>query len=162
MNFKSGYSLIEVIVVVAFIVILLGISVGSMMSFSENQILDQTVQEIVTIISDSQHQAQTGASFENNLLSVGAMVSGNGLVQFSTTDGYGQRLPDFDYEWSWPGQIVCQEINLPASCLSISDCIIFAKGSGLPTGGGTFKCRDNNTSQSRTINILANGLVTYQ
>lgn len=159
---SKGYSLIEVLVVVAMVVILLRFSLADITGLSQRYTLSQTTAEITTIISDSQHQAQTGASEDGALQSAGVLVEGGRLTQFVTPADYAQRLTARDNQWEWPEQIVCENIALPSACATAGDCVIFTKGTGRPEGSGSFRCRDQNTNQSRTVTISANGLVTEQ
>lgn len=159
---QAGFSLIEVIVVVSFLVILLSLSGSNLMWFGQDKILTQSAYELTAMIEDSRHQAASGESYQNDLVNVGIRLNSDGLTRFYTYSDYNNRLVDLDYIVSLPPQIKVEQFSLPGICEVSSDCLVFAKGTGVNSGLGTFVIRDVNTDQFKTLTIGTYGLVSLQ
>lgn len=162
LNKKSGFSLIEVVVVVVFFSILIYLSFTNLMGFGENKILDRSTEEVIILLEEAQSKSSTGASYQNELQSLGVYFSSASSVQFTTPSDYQNRVLDSDYQYNWPVNIVCEQIELPDNCVASVDCIIFSKGEGLARETGSLVLKDTNNNNSRKIFITTEGLVYQQ
>ena len=159
LNPKRAYSLIELLVVMAFFMVLLHLSYSNMLNFGQGRILKQSSEDVKMLIQDAQTKASVSSSISNSKYNFGVVFETDRSRFFASMSDYASREQSEDYEFIWPENIQSENVSLPDSCIQNFECIIFAKASGLASASGQLLLKDINTNDSIMIKIKQNGLV---
>lgn len=147
---KSGFTLIEVLVVMVIVGVIAGLILGSLSKYRFEQTLRVEALSIVSIINDARYK--TLASLNSS--QYGIHINNNSVVSFSGSS-YNQNNQS-NFVHTLPDGLEIVNISISGG----SD-IIFERLNGKTTNVGSFKLVvKNNNSKSRTINISATGLVS--
>ncbi len=141
----SGFTLIEMLLVIAIIAIISGISIPVYQSFQVRNDLDIATASIV----QSLRRAAVLSQAVDNDTSWGVYVTSGSLTLFKGTS-YATRDSNFDELF---------DIPLTITPSGVSE-IVFTKFTGLPQTTGTITLTSN-TNETRTITINAKGMVNY-
>lgn len=141
----KGFTLIEIILSLATITVIAGISLPIYESFQVRSDLDIATVTIVQSI----RQAQILAQASDRDTSWGIHVQNGSITLFKGT-GYATRDTSFDELFDMPTSITASGMTE----------IVCVKFSGLPQTIGTLTLTSN-TNETRTITINAQGMVSY-
>lgn len=142
---SKGFTLIEVLLSVAAIAIIAGISIPIYQSFQARNDLDITTVEI----AQSARRAQTLSQAVDGDTSWGIKIQSGSIVVFKGVS-YAARDITLDELFDVPTSITPSGVSE----------IVFAKFTGLPQTIGTITLTSN-TNETRTITINAKGMVSY-
>lgn len=146
MSNERGFSLIEMLLSVAIISLLVGLSMPVYQSFQQRNDLDLTTQSVAEML----RRAQTYARGVKSDSPWGVRVSAGSAVLFKGTS-YATRDTNFD------------EATTLSPALSVSGLsdIHFSKLTAIPSTTGSVTLTDNTINETRTITINAKGMVSY-
>lgn len=142
---SKGFTLIEVLLSVATIGIIAGISIPIYQSFQVRNDLDIATVEI----AQSARRAQVLSQAVDGDTSWGIKIQSASLIVFKGTS-YATRDITFDEVFEVPTSITPSGISE----------IVFTKFTGLPQTTGTITLTSN-TNETRNITINAKGMVSY-
>lgn len=141
----SGFTLIEMLLVIAVITIIAGISIPIYQSFQVRNDLD-----IGTVsIAHSLRRAQVLSQAVDGDTTWGISITSGSLTLFKGTS-YAARDSTYDELFTIPTSITPSGVSE----------IVFAKFTGLPLTAGTITLTSN-ANETRTITINAKGMVDY-
>lgn len=142
---NSGFTLIEVMLSLATVAIIAGISIPVYQSF---QVRNDT--EIATIeIAHTLRRAQIISQASDGDTSWGVYITNGNVILFKGTS-YATRDSTFDEIFDVPGSITPSGVGE----------VVFEKFTGLPQTTGTITLTSN-TNETRNITINAKGMVSY-
>lgn len=141
----SGFTLIEVLLSVAAMSIIAGLSAPLYHSFQARNELDITA----TTVAQSMRRAQIFAQGSDGDIASGIRVQLGSVTVFRGAT-YASRDTTLDEVFDVPPNITPSGVTE----------FVFAKFTGLPTSTGTTTLTTN-TNEIRTVNINAKGMVTY-
>lgn len=142
---QRGFTLIEILLSVAIITLLLGLSLPVYESFVRRNDLDLTTQNIVSVIRRAQLYARSAD--EDSEWGVRASPTSLTLFKGST---YATRNTAFD-----------EVVTIPASMsASGTTDVVFAELTGSPSVAGSYTLTST-TNDTRTVTINAKGMVNY-
>ena len=141
----AGFTLIEMLLSIAAIGIIAGISIPVYQSFQVRNDLDIATVETVQTLRRGQVLAQA----VDGDTGWGVKIQGGSITLFKGTS-YAGRDSNFDEVFDMPGAIVPTGVTE----------VVFAKFTGLPQAIGTATFISN-TNETRTITINAKGMVSY-
>ncbi len=144
-NSLTGFTLIEVLLVLALLGLIVGLAAPVVWSFSMQNDLDLET----AIAAQTMRRAQSLAVYGSNDSSWGVKLESRDVTLFSGSSFAGRDL-DFDEVFHLPSVLT---VAGPSE-------IIFSKLNGQPGATGTLVL-SNNIDQSRTLNINAAGMVAY-
>jgi len=142
---NAGFTLIEILLSVAAITIIAGISIPVYQSFQVRNDLDIATVEI----AQSARRAQTLSQAVDGDTSWGIKIQSGSIVVFKGVS-YAARDITFDEVFDVPTSITPSGVSE----------IVFAKFTGLPQTTGTITFTSN-ANETRTITINAKGVVSY-
>ena len=145
-NFQSGFTMIEMLIVIALIAILAGFSAIYLSTILSKNNLDVTSQTVVSTLRRAQvlSQAVKEDSPWGVKINIGEIVLFKG-------DGYLNRDPNYDELTSIPNAV---------DVLGISE-VVYSKMSGLPNTTGDITLQASATEEQKNININTKGRLTY-
>ena len=147
---KKGFSLIEIVIVIAIFVVLFALTLTAFSRFNSNQALNRSVSEVTSVLNEA--RALTLASFDNT-------VYGVHLLSDSTTLFKGQTFSPSDPD---------NKITTISSKVSISNIvlsgggndIIFQRLTGKTDQDGTMTLSlVSDSSKSKTITVEVSGII---
>jgi len=142
---NGGFTLIEVLLSIAGVAIIAGISIPVYQSFQVRNDLDIATVEI----AQSARRTQTLSQAVDGDTSWGIKIQSGSVAVFKGVS-YAARDSTFDEVFEVPTSITASGISE----------IVFAKFTGLPQTTGTITLTSN-TNETRTITINAKGMVSY-
>lgn len=142
---QNGFTLIEVLLSVAILTILTGLSLPVYESFMRRNDLDITAQQLAA----SLRRAQTYARSVNHDTVWSVRVQPTVVTLFQGTD-YASRNTAYDESFSVPSTVTTSGLSE----------IQFAKLSAAPNTSGTITLTSN-ANATRTITVNAKGMVEY-
>lgn len=145
MKTKAGFTLLEVLLSIAAITIITGISIPVYQSIQVRNDLDIAA----TTIAQNARRAQALAQASDGDTSWGVHVQSGDVTLFQGPS-YAGRNTAFDEVSGVPTSITPSGISE----------VVFAKFSGLPTSTGTATLTSN-TNETRNITINSKGMVNY-
>ena len=146
MKMATGFTLIEVLLSVAIIALITGMSLPILASFNDRNDLDLTTQSIVSQL----RRAQTYARGVNGDSEWGVHTQNDSVVLFKGGAFTGR---DTTYDEATP-------ISPAISIDGLSD-LIFTKLNAAPSVTGSITLTDTNTNETRSITINEKGMVSY-
>lgn len=146
MKSARGFTLIEVLLSVAIISLITGMSLPILASFNDRNDLDLTAQGIVSQL----RRAQTYARGTNGDSQWGVHAQNGGAVLFKGSS-YATRDTSYDEPTT---------ISPTVTVTGLSE-FLFAKLDGTPSTTGSVTLTNTNTNETRTITINAKGMVSY-
>ena len=146
MKQTSGFTLIEVLLSVAIIGLITGMSLPVLASFNDRNDLDLTAQSIASQL----RRAQTYTRGINGDSQWGVRAQ-NGSATLFKGSSYAARDTSYDEPTT---------ISSSIAVTGLSD-LLFAKLDGTPSATGTITLTNTNTNETRTITINAKGMVSY-
>lgn len=146
MERQRGFTLLEVLLSVSIITILVGMSLPLYQTFQVRNDLDITAEAIAS----SLRRAQVYARGVNGDAQWGVEVQSTAVTLFRGAV-FASRDPTYD-----------EPTSIPAS-MSVSGLteVLFSKLTGAPSTTGNIVLTTTNTNDTRTININAEGMVSY-
>lgn len=147
---QSGFSLIEVLLVVALFVIIIATSSPRLISSYHRYRLEASTQDLVHAIRFAQNKSMTGR--DGDVFSVHLVNGQGGSFTLYKGDNYGSRDTGFDEVHELPTAFTLADTIVDAD-------IIFAKIEGGTTDTGTISIQWVDGNQSRTISINSVGRV---
>lgn len=146
MKSARGFTLIEVLLSVAIISLITGMSLPVLASFNDRNDLDLTAQGIVSQL----RRAQTYARAVNGDSQWGVYAQNGSAVLFKGSS-YAARDTSYDEPTT---------ISPTVTVTGLSE-FLFAKLDGTPSTTGSVTLTNTNTNETRTITINAKGMVSY-
>ena len=141
---QAGFTLAEMVLVVAIITLILAIGTPVYMSLSNSNQLDVAT----NILAQDLYQAQVNSRSQAEDSQWGVAVQNQAITLFQGAN-YATRNTANDVVYSLPSSIQ----------VSGSSQVIYSKLYGLPTAGGSFGLADS--SDSRTVTVNNKGMVQY-
>jgi len=145
MKYDNGFTLLEVLLSIACIAIIAGISIPVYQSFQNRNDLDIAG----TTIAQSLRRAQILSQSSDGDTTSGVKILSPNIIVFRGAS-YSGRDTTQDETFTFPTSITPTGINE----------IIFSKTFGIPSTTGTITLTSN-INETRTITINAKGMVTY-
>ncbi len=145
MHFNKEFTLIEIILSIAIIAIIAGISIPVYQSFQTRNDLDIATVSIVQTLRRAQNLAQATDSD----ISWGVYISNGNITLFKGIN-YATRDIAFDEIFDVPTNIIPSGVSE----------IVFAKFTGLPQTIGTITLTSN-TNESKNILINTKGMINF-
>lgn len=146
MKLARGFTLIEVLLSVAIISLITGMSLPILTSFNDRNDLDLTTQSIVSQL----RRAQTYSRGVNGDSQWGVYAQNSNAILFK-----GSSYATRDTSYDEPTAIS------PAITVTGPSEFLFAKLDGAPNTTGSLTLTNTNTNETRTITINAKGMVSY-
>ncbi len=146
MILAKGFTLLEVLLSVAILGVVAGISLPVMASFNGRNDLDVTTQSIVMQL----RRAGTYSRGANNDNQWGVHIQSGGATLFQGT-AYASRDTAYDETTTFPSSF---------SVSGTSD-VVFNKVDGSPASSGSITLTNTNSNETRTITFNAKGMVSY-
>ncbi len=146
MTRTRGFTLIEILLSVAIISLVTGMSLPLLASFNDRNDLDLTTQSIVSQLRRAQTYAR-GMSGDSQW----GVHTPNGSATFFKGTAYASRDAAYDEP---------TDISTTITVGGLSD-IIFAKLDATPSTTGNITLTNANTNETRTVTINAKGMVSY-
>ena len=148
MKMATGFTLIEVLLSVAIIALITGMSLPILASFNDRNDLDLTTQSIVSQLRRAQTYARG--------------INGNSQWGVYTQDGSstlfkGSSYLDLARDTSYDEPTTIS----PAITVTGLSEFLFDKLDGAPNTTGSLTLTNTNTNETRTITINAKGMVSY-
>lgn len=147
---KTGFTFIEIVVVVGILALLLLTSLIAFRPFEREKNLEGAVQELISVLEEAQsstlaseNESSWGVSFD-----VSAVPHTYTLFQGSSFE---TRDPSFDKMHALPASIEFSTLNL------VNSEIVFAKLTGFPLGAGDAGLRQKGETQETRVFAAANG-----
>lgn len=144
-DFQQGFTLLEILLSIAAIGIIMGISIPVSQSFQARNDIDIATVEI----AQSARRAQMLSQAVDGDTSWGINIQSGSIILFKGAI-YAARDTTFDEVFEAPTSITPSGINE----------VVFTKFTGLPQITGTITLTSN-TNETRTITINAKGVVSY-
>lgn len=160
MRYKSGFTLVELLIVIGITVIMAGIGGATYMGLRERERIDQMADRIVADMRSTMARAQAqeggnqwGIHFDNVTSSSPFYAIWYGAT--GSTYGVGSTT------WGTVTFVATGlQFTVPASGSSVD--LVFTKPYGLPSAAATVTVASTaTTASSRTISIDTNGNITY-
>jgi prepilin-type N-terminal cleavage/methylation domain-containing protein len=145
LKLSDGFTLMEVLLVVAIITIITAVSAPLVLAFQNSNELDVAGNTLAQYL----YEAQSYSSNEAHDCSWGVTINNQNLTLFCG-DSYSGREPEFDVIYAIPNNIIVQnnsEIN-------------FSKMTGLPKSTGSFRLTTAG-NRSATVTVNNKGMVDY-
>lgn len=146
MRLNKGFTLLEVLLSVAILGIIAGISLPIMASFNGRNDLDVTTQSIAMQL----RRASTYSRGANSDSQWGVHAQSDSVTLFRGTT-YASRDTSYDETTPIPNSFTISGIND----------VIFSKVDGSPTSSGSITLTNTNSNETRTITVNAKGMVSY-
>ncbi|MES2436477.1 MAG: prepilin-type N-terminal cleavage/methylation domain-containing protein [Patescibacteria group bacterium] len=146
---KKGFSLIELIIVLAIISILTSIIITGLSSFNRKEALEKDTQVVVDMLR--QARSQTLAS--HNASQYGVYFATSSITLFTGTTY--SAVSSSNNVYTFNPQVSISNIGLTSSSTSI----VFSRLSGEASHTGTITLLSPATSSPKTVTIYATGLV---
>ena len=143
---SGGFTLIEVLLSVAIISLITGMSLPILASFNDRNDLDLTTQSIVSQL----RRAQTYSRGVNGDSQWGVYAQNGNAILFKGSS-YAARDTSYDESTTIS----------PAITVTGLGELLFAKLDGTPSTTGSLTLTNTNTNETRTITINAKGMVSY-
>ena len=146
MRNQSGFTLLELLLSVAIIGVLAGISMPLYMTFNQRNALNSSAEDVVAAL----RRAQTYARGVEEDSQWGVKIA-SGTATLFKGSSYASREISFD-----------EPINIPAN-ITVSGAlteVIFSKLVGAPATTGSVTLTSN-TNETRTVTLNAKGMVSY-
>lgn len=160
---RSGFTFIEVLIVLAISITILGIGAIYLGGFRTGQRIEIETKQITTLLESAQEKSRSQENdarwgvYLNN-------ASDRGTYSLYQVDEATLLLGDTGTE---PGTVSIQRtlpvdvsFTTPATTETLN--IIFSLGTGLPSIGTSVSLSTRGTSDTRTITVGANGQIEYQ
>lgn len=142
-----GFTLVEILVVLAIFAVLAGITIAGFQNYARYQNFDQEVVAVQATIADTKVQARSSENGEAH----GVKVASNSITVFSG-DAYNAIDPD-NVTYTFDA------ITLTPSLTGGTDEIIFANLTGLPSATGTILMDGTYYSATRTVEVTGTGVI---
>lgn len=142
---QRGFTLLELLLSVAILTLITGLSLPVYESFVRRNDLDLTTQSVAAAV----RRAETYARGVNGDTTWGIRVQSNEVVLFKGAS-YAARDTAFDEKVSLPGTVTPSGLSE----------LVFAKLTGAPSATGTITLAST-TNDTRTITVNAKGMVNY-
>ena len=150
---QKAFTLIEIVISIAIISILLGISMTVFRALTDDQTIDRDVENVVSYILRARNQTITG---ENNA-NYGVYFASSSITLFQGKE-IGESSPS-DLTFDLNNRTFLSSINLTDGLTLI----YFNKGSGSPSATGTIEYQlIGHEDQKKLIKVYASGLVEVQ
>jgi Tfp pilus assembly protein FimT len=155
-SYKSGFTLIELIIVMTITIMLIGIATVSLTSIQNKTYLGTTVDSLISDLKQQQLKAMTGNT-EGRATSdsYGIHFNSNSYVLFHGTTYSSSDLTNFTVPLN--GGLTFSSITLPGSNLIFSQ--ISGEVSGYSSGADTFTLKNGTINQQKTIRINRYGTI---
>ena len=142
----QGFTLVEMLLSVAIISLIAGMSLPILASFNERNDLATITQSIVGQLRRAQTYAR-GVSGDSQW----GIQAQNGSVILFKGASYAVRDTEYD------------ETTIIPSTISVTglSTVIFSKGDATPSQSGSITLSNTNNNETRTITINAKGMVSY-
>lgn len=146
----SGFTLIEILVSIAIVLLIMLVSVVTFKSIRDNQALKVATQDVGNALRDS--RGHTLGSKGDTVY--GVHIDEDAVVLFTGTT-YSSTSPDnvtipFSYG-----------IRATSSLAGNTTEVLFSRLTGLPSATGTIVLSDADTNSSNTITVYGSGLIEY-
>lgn len=157
----SGFTLIEIVVVTAIIFVLFALAVISFNQIQRSHLLNDNVQQIVSLLRQSQSQAASGEAIGEDQLYFGIVFTNDSYTEFKTLTDFSNRETDYDLTTDLADSLDFININLPDNCLGIDDCVLFSPIDGTPSASGNISLTSQTDGAVKTIYINEQGKVSF-
>lgn len=153
---KNGFTLIEIIVVFAFLITLAGIILSYSFNFRTSTVINTTMTKLTTDLKSQQIKAMTGDTEGIGVIESYGINFGPSLYTLFHGDTFSQGDPT--------NFVVEMEENIQISNTLPNNSVVFNPGSGeintFVLGSDTVTIRDEDTNQSHTIRFNKFGTIT--
>lgn len=157
---NAGFTLFEIIIVIAILAILGAIVVFDFVSFKKTSDLNNNVQEFVSILRLAQNKTLSSENYSQYGVYIDTGVSPNQYILFKGID-YGSRPTSFDQVYSLQDNLEFYNISLGGG-----NKIVFDRLTGNSENFGTVSIRSkitpDDTSSQKTIYIASSGAVGFE
>lgn len=148
---RNGFTLVEIIIVMAILVFVSGIVWVSFRGYNRGQVLEGSAQVIVSILNDARARTVNGRDAEE----YGVHIE-SGSVTLFVGDTYSVNTPSNEVALLDP-QTTIADISL-----SGGDDVVFEKLTGATSNSGTLRIElTNDATQQLTVTVQSTGLVSY-
>jgi len=141
---RTGFSLIEVVIVIAILAVLIVIFLPIGLDFYRIYVVNNTEDQVIGFLK----QARVDAINQKNESDFGFYHNSSQIILFEGSS-YATRNPDYDLIYSVPNNINITGLQE----------VVFAKNSGLPSQTGTITITLD--SRIKEITINSEGLISY-
>jgi len=148
----KGFTLVELILVVALFLTVFGGTAISLSSFLNRSDLDQTTKEVVQMLR--QAQGYSMAHYQDSSWGVYLEDTANRLTFFQGSS-YAARVPSFDRVTELSTSLDLMSISL----IGGGNEIVFTKGKGETTGVGSFVIQEISSGNQKTLTLNAYGQI---
>lgn len=159
--FTKGITTIEVIIVLGIFVSIIYLTSASFINFQTSTLLNDNAWKVATILQSAQQNASSGQALEDEQFKFGVLFDNSSLMEFRTLTDFSSRDSQFDLKTELPSSLQFSSINLPDSCLSANDCVIFSSIQAVPSNSGFVKLKLLSKNQEKTISINQEGKVSF-
>ncbi len=158
---KKGFSIIEMMVVLAIFFLLFSLATIAFSRLQQKSLLDESLQQLVSVIRKTQNKAQSGEALNNQHLKFGIIFNANSYQEFATFTDFNQRQPDYDLLNLLPEILNFTDFDLPDTCLVSHDCLIYLPVQATPSARGSVALENPNSLEKKTIYINDLGQISY-
>ncbi len=152
---KAGFTLVEVLIVVAILSVLFTIVIFDFVSFRKTSNLDNSVQEFVSILRLAQNKAVSSENYSKHGVYINTTISPNQYILFKG-DNYLSEPSSYKI-YSLQNNTEFYEISLGGG-----NEIVFDKLTGVTEEFGNISIRDkNDINQSKTIYVASSGAISF-
>jgi prepilin-type N-terminal cleavage/methylation domain-containing protein len=171
-NFNKGFTLIEILITIAILALVLGISIPNLRRFNQDQGLAEGVSNIVQVLRQAQSNTMSGIRCSNGKPSsdwsielMGTSYSFKALCDPQGIPTTETKIDNKPYNPDFPTAIFVDESSCTAADMTIifSGNLVYAQCSvGSPTGSIFFKLEDSRSGSNNTITIGKTGVIYTQ
>jgi prepilin-type N-terminal cleavage/methylation domain-containing protein len=152
---NSGFTLIELVIVIAIISVLIAIVIPNFFSFNKSSNLDNSVREFISVLKLAQNKTLSSENYDQYGVYLNTGISPNQYIIFKGTD-YASRDTSFDQLYSLPEIIEFYNVNL-----SGGNQIIFDRLTGASNSGDISIRLKIDINQNKTVYISSSGTISF-
>jgi len=153
---KNGFSLIEIIVVIAVLACLVGISIFGYFYFRKNSDLNNNIQEFISVLKLAQNKALASENGSKYGVYIDTATTPNQYLLFRG-NSYASRLPEYDSVYTLSSSVIFSNISLGG----VSE-VVFNKVTGFSDQAGNISFQEkSDASRTKSIYISNSGTISF-